>query len=593
MRRLLDAFEVPATRIPATTEAQAGLYRTILANRQALIILDNARDADQVRPLLPGNPACCVLITSRNQLAGLVAAEGAVLLQLEPLPEDDAVSLLAARLNARRVEAEPQAVADIISSCGQLPLALNIVAAQAATQPQAPLRHIAEALRRSARPLDAFDVGDATTDVRRVFSWSYRCLSSASARMFGLLALHPGPDAALAAIASLAGQPPHEVSVQLTELVRQHLVIVTASGRYTFHDLVRSYALEMAETSSERESAVQRVLSHYTHSASHAAILSYPTRDPLPLAQRVSGVVLASIGDKAQAMAWISAEYQTLLAAVRFSAGNEFASVATALSWALEHHFDSRGLWRDWREITSLALDAAERTADTLGEALAHRGLSRAASRVANYVEADFHCHQAERLFAELNDLVGLAHAHVSHGYVAERLGRLEETLAHTEKALALFRAAGHLVGEGRALNNLGWHHALRGEYDLALGYCQEAVALQRKTGNRTSEANAWDSLGYVHLQRGALADAITCYSHALTLHHEDGNLADQADTWEAIGEAHLADGDTANAIAALSTALAIQRAFNPEAAARLHLRVSQLRKVDGFVRSTVGDRHW
>jgi DNA-binding SARP family transcriptional activator len=576
LRRLLDAFGLPAARIPTTADAQAGLYRTLLANRRALILLDNARDADQVRPLLPGNSGCGVVITSRDQLAGLVAAEGAILLPVAPLPAGDARGLLAARLQTRRLEAEPHAVAEIIESCAHLPLALTIVAAQAAARPHASLEQIAAALRHTGRPLDAFDVGDATTDVRRVFSWSYRSLSAAGARMFGLLALHPGPDAALAAIASLAGQSPDLVEEQLTELIRHHL-IVRNGGRYGFHDLVRAYALEVVESSPERDAAIRRVLSHYLHSAQSAAMRCYPTRDPLPLPDVAAGVTVALIQGKEHALAWFSAEYQAILAAIRFSAGHGFGEFTPRLSWTLESFFDSRGLWRDWLEIDTIALDAAHRVKDTLGQAIAHRSLARVTSRLASYGEAEQHCLQAELLFAQLDDPAGLAHTHVSHGFVTERLGRLDETLAHTEKALALFRAAGHIVGEGRALNNLGWHHALRGQYDLALGYCHEAVMLQGKTGNRTSEANAWDSLGYIHLQRGAFGDAIGCYERALSLHREDGNRVEEAETWESISEIHIANGSTGSAVVALQSAMAILHDIDPAAAARIQARIHHL----------------
>ena len=577
LRRLLDAFGLPAEQIPASADAQAGLYRTMLANRKALILLDNARDADQVRPLLPGSSGCSVVITSRDQLAGLVAAEGAILLPLEPLLAGDARGLLAARLRTRRLDAEPGAVAEIIASCANLPLALTIVAAQAAAQPQASLERIAAALRHPTRPLDAFDVGDATTDVRRVFSWSYRSLSPAGARLFGLLALHPGPDAALTAIASLAGESPHVVQGQLTELIRHHLVVQSGTGRYGFHDLVRAYALEVVQSSPERDLAVRRVLGHYLHSAHAAAMRCHPTRDPLPLPQIPAGVTVTPMPGKGDALAWISAEYQAILAAIRYCARHGFGEFAPRLSWTLENFFDSRGLWRDWHEIDNIALDAARRVNDTLGQAIAHRSLSRVTSRLASYGEAEQHCLQAERLFAQLDDPAGLAHAYVSHGFVAERLGRLDETLAHTERALALFRTAGHVVGEARALNNLGWHHALRGRYDLALDYCREAVTLQRKSGNRTSEANAWDSLGYIHLQRQEFQEAIDCYEQALALHRGDGNRSDEAETWESISEVHIANGRMGDAIVALKSAMVIRGDIDPAATALIQARIDQL----------------
>ena len=263
VRGFLEAFGVPAARIPAALAAQAGLFRSLLAGRRVLMVLDNARDAAQVRPLLPGSPGCLAIVTSRDRLAGLVARECAHPLALDLLSAAEARDLLARRLGSGRVDREPAAVDDIIAGCARLPLALTIAAARAATSPGFPLRVYGTELRGAARALDPLPGGDLTTDVRAVFSWSYRALSDPAARMFRLVGLHPGPDISLAAAASLAATRPGQARVPLDELTQAHLLAEHTPGRYTCHDLLRAYATEQAlahDSQDARDAAVHRVL---------------------------------------------------------------------------------------------------------------------------------------------------------------------------------------------------------------------------------------------------------------------------------------------------------------------------------------------
>ena len=245
VRGFLDAFEVPAERIPINLEAQAALYRSLVSGRRILVVLDNARDVGQVRPLLPGSPGCVVVVTSRNHLTSLITVEGARPLTLDLLPVEEAAELLARRLGSGRLAAEQQAVEEIIALCAQLPLALSIVAARAAAHPGFPLAALAAELRDARGGLDGFTSGDLTTDLRAVFSWSYQRLGTPAARLFRLLALHPGPDIAIPAAASLAALPAHEVRNLLAELSRSHLLEEHIPGRFAFHDLLRAYATEL------------------------------------------------------------------------------------------------------------------------------------------------------------------------------------------------------------------------------------------------------------------------------------------------------------------------------------------------------------
>lgn len=266
IRGFLDAYAVPPDRIPEGLDAQAALYRSLLADKRALVLLDNARDAEQVRPLLPGAPDCLAVVTSRNPLTGLVVTEGARPLVLELLSPGEAREFLIRRLGAARVEAEPAATDAIITRCARLPLALAVVAARAATRPCLPLPELARQLDAARGGLSGFAGEDPLTDARVVFSWSYHTLSAEAADLFRLLGLHPGPGISLAATASLLGTPAGFAAERLAELCRAHLLTEPVPGRYAFHDLLRDYATELTETrdpEATRDAALGRLLGHY------------------------------------------------------------------------------------------------------------------------------------------------------------------------------------------------------------------------------------------------------------------------------------------------------------------------------------------
>jgi DNA-binding SARP family transcriptional activator len=270
MSYLLTALGVPGEQVPSTVEPAAAVYRSLLADRRMLVLLDNAGDAEQVRPLLPGSAGCAVLVTSRDQLSGLVAGDGAHPLTLGPITTDEARALLTRRLGADRVLAEPQAVDDVIDHCAGLPLALTIAAARAAARPQFRLAAIADELREARGGLDAFTGADPATDLRAVFSWSYRTLPTDAARLFRLLGLHPGPTIATAAAASLVGLPIGQVHPLLAELTRAHLLSEHAPARFTFHDLLRAYAVERGRAEDrepDRQAAIDRLYDHHLDAA--------------------------------------------------------------------------------------------------------------------------------------------------------------------------------------------------------------------------------------------------------------------------------------------------------------------------------------
>ena len=551
VRGFLEALEVPPERIPTHLPAQVGLYRSLLAGRRMLVLLDNARDADHVRPLLVGNPSCVVLVTSRNRLAGLVAAEGARPIGVDLLSTAEAWQLLARRLGTDRLAVEPSAVDEIIERCARLPLALAVLAARGAANPAFPLTTLAAELREAPRPLDSLDGGDAGTDVQAVFSWSYRSLTPAAARLFRLFGCHSGPELGVAAAASLAGLPRDQVPRLLAELAHAHLVTEHASGRFGAHDLLRAYAAEQAERlepAQERRAAIRRGLDHYLHTAHAAALLLQPGRDPVALAAAAPGVLPEEITDHPQALAWFTVEYPVLLAAVTHARRAGFDGHAWQLAWTLVDFLQRRGRWPDLAVAQRTALAGAVRAGDRHGQANAHRDLARVLSRLGQVDEAARNYRQALVISEGLGDHTGQARTHRAFGAMLDWLGRYAEALDHAQRALALYRAAGHLAGEASARNAVGWAHAQLGQYAPALAHCEQALALLRRTGDRHGEANTWDSVGFIHARLDDHHQAIRCYGRALALYRRIGDRYDEADTLSRLGESRHMAGDVAGA---------------------------------------------
>jgi DNA-binding SARP family transcriptional activator len=319
MPGLLGSLGVPDSRLPFDLPTQAALYRTLLASRHMLILLDNVCDEEQIRPLLPGTASCLVVVTSRSQLTGLTTSHGAQVLTLDVLPEADGRAMLIARLGARRVAAEPEAVAEITALCAHLPLGLAITAARADAHPALSLTALAAELANTAGRLDALDTGDPQTSVRAVFSWSVRQLTADAAQMFRLLGLHCGPDISAPAAASLAAVTLTQAREALDELARAHLVTKCLSGRYSCHDLLRAYAADQAcitDSEADRQSAAGRIVDHYLQTAHAASVLIDSARLPIAVPPARPGVQPERLADFRHALAWLQAEHQVLPAVI-------------------------------------------------------------------------------------------------------------------------------------------------------------------------------------------------------------------------------------------------------------------------------------
>ncbi len=567
----LDGLGVAANRIPTGLDARAALYRSLLSGRRILVLLDNARDVEQVRPLLPGSPGCLAIVTSRNLLTGLVAADGAHPLTLDLLTPADARDLLANRIGRARTADEPDAVDEIVTRCARLPLALTVVAARAATHPDFGLERIAAELRDAGGGLDALTDPDTATDVRAVFSWSYTALGADAARLFRLLGVHPGPDIAAPAAASLAGLPPKRVRPLLAELTRANLLTEHTPGRFTFHDLLRAYAAELAVThdsEAERGAAVRRMLDHYLHTAHTAAMFLQPQRDALWLTAPAAGVTPEDVTGHGPALAWLSTELTVVFTAIELAYRTGFDAHTWQLASAVAPVSVAGGHGPGWAAAQLAALGAARRLGDRAGQAGAHRSLALVHARMAQYAEAHDHARRALDLFAELGDATGQAHTHLHLGWMSSQQGDDGDALVHAEEALRLYRVAGNLTGQANALNAVGWSRTRLGDHRFALTVCAEALGLLERTGDRNGQAHTWDSLGYAHLHLGHHDDAVSGYRRALDLHRDAGDRVGEAGTLGHLGDALDAAGDRGAALLAWRQATDLfDRLDHPDAA--------------------------
>jgi transcriptional regulator with XRE-family HTH domain/tetratricopeptide (TPR) repeat protein len=576
LRVLLDGLGVPPGRIPADAAAQVALYRSALGGRRVLVVLDNARDAAQVRPLLPGAPGCAAVVTSRRELAGLVATEGATPVALGVFEPAEARTMLARRVPGDRVAAEAGSVADIIGSCGRLPLALAVVAARATARPDVALAAVAAELRQARTALDALAGPDPAADPRTAISWSYARLTDPAARLFRLLGVHPGHTAGVDAAASLAGSPVAEVLPLLRELTATHLLEEPLPGRHAFHDLVRAYAGELAADDPEAAAAARRVLDHYVQAGHAAALALTPGREPLGVEPAAPDVVVPAFAGPDAALDWFRTEADALVAALRAAAAAGLDGHVTRLAWAAENYLQRRGDWATQRATQEAALAAARRRGSPREEAVARRGLARALVWLGEHDAAETHLREARRVVGNEGDTPDVAHVELDLALLYDRSGRFAEGRECAQRAHAAFHAAGDLPGSARALNMVGWCAANAGDPAGAVAPCLAAIELHRAMADGAGEANAWDSLGVVRLLLGEGDEAAACFRRAHEGFLAAGDRYGQALALGHLGDA-LATGDGGpEAREAWSRALAVLEALDHPDAAELRARLAR-----------------
>lgn len=534
LRGFLDALRVLPERMPADLDARSALFRELLAGRRVLVVLDNALNEDQVRPLLPGGDTSLVIVTSRNRLTGLVATEQARPVTVPMLGVPDAVALLTQRLGRARLR-DTEALDDLIRFTAGLPLALAVVAARALAQPAFPLATLVAELRDERGRLDALDAGDPASSVRAVTSWSYHRLSPAAARLFRLLGAHPGPDVDLAAAASLAGLPAARVRPLLGELTRAHVLTEHAPGRFGFHDLMRAFARDVAEPE-ETRSAVHRVLDHYLHTAYGAERHLSPHWPPIALADPCPGVVPLAVDSYDAAIAWFTTERAVLFAATDLAARDGWDVHAWQLPWTLSTYLTRNGRWDDRAATQLTALAAARRLGDHAALAEVLHLLGRAHSVLGDQDRAVAELTEALASYRATGDRTGEAITHFSLSLCCARQNDVG-ALDHARRALELSRAVGNRAWEAFSLSALGWYHAQFGEHDLAVAHSTAALRLLEEVDDRDCEAHTVRTLGFVHQQRGDHASAVGHHERACTLFRELGDSYSEAVTADQLGD--------------------------------------------------------
>jgi tetratricopeptide (TPR) repeat protein len=555
---LLSGLGVEPGRIPAGLEPAAALYRSLLAGKRTLVVLDNARSAGQVRPLLPGHPGSVVIVTSRDQLTGLVATHGAHRVALDVLTLDEAVALLAEVLGPDRVAGEPAATAELAGLCGLLPLPLRIAAANLTNQVEQSLASYVAALRTGNRLASLAVDGDRQAAVGIAFDHSYQCLSPDGRRLFRLLGLVPGPDIGVPAVAALAGRPP-EVAVRLLDaLLSAHLVEPRGAGRIGQHDLLRLYARERADRDDrqpDRDAAVRRLLDWYLRAVDAAALQLYP--DVLRLAlPPATGGSPPRFDRPAQAMAWLDAERGNLVASVRHAAEHRLAPTAWLLADALRGYFWLRRHTLDWRQVAEAGLAAAIARGDECAQAACRLSLGHAEAAIGKFPAAAGHYTAALSLAGRAGWIDGQAAGLGELGLGYWSVGDLEQAADHQRQALALYRQSGRLGGQASALLQLGVTYRYMGRLPEAFGQEQQALTLYRRLGSRQGEAQALGNLGIGDYDLGRLDRAYQRLTSSLALHEEVGNRFGQAYVRFAIAAVQRDTGRYPEALASAVAAL-------------------------------------
>jgi DNA-binding SARP family transcriptional activator/tetratricopeptide (TPR) repeat protein len=558
----LRSLGVRGQDIPPEADERAARYRSLLAGKRMVIVLDNAGSADQVRPLLPGTASCTVLVTSRDALAGLIVGDGAVRLDLDALPLSEAVALVRT-LTGARVDADPGAAAELAGQCCRLPLALRVAAELAVSRPSVPLAALVSELADVRTRLDVLATGgDPRTEVRTVFSWSYDRLDADAARIFRLLGLHPGPVFEPYATAALTGATLPQARHALDVLNRGHLLSWSAPGRYDMHNLLRGYAGDLAAAldGQERLAALTRLFGYYLNTAAAAMDLLYPAEhDEHPRVPELATPV-PPLADPATARDWLDGERAMLVVVSGHTAVHGWPDYATRLAITLSSYLGSGGYFPEALAVFGDALVAARLTGDRAAEATALTLIGNVDWLQSRFPRASDHYRQALVLARECGDQAREAQALGGIGLCETALGRYEQAARHQHDVLVLYRDIGDRVGEARALGNLALARRLQGHYQEAVGYQQELLVLSREIGDREGEALALIGLGTVDLRLGRYQEAEGHLTQGLAITRETRNPVSASGILVRIGEVHERLGRLGEAADDFEQALAVLR---------------------------------
>jgi DNA-binding SARP family transcriptional activator/tetratricopeptide (TPR) repeat protein len=561
----LTALGLPSAQVPVDAERAVGLYRTLLADRRMLVVLDDARSAEQVRPLLPGSPRSAVVVTSRYGLGGLVARDGAAHLALDVLAPAEAYALLS-RMLGPEADSDPEATAALARLCGYLPLALRIAAANLMLHPELSVAdHVAELAaddRLSRLTVD----GDDGTAVRVAFNLSYAALPPATARLFRLLGLVPGPDFGSELAAALAGADTGSTATMLARLADAHLLTRPAPGRFAFHDLLRLYAAERAgevESPAELAAATSRLLDWYLAGVDAGARTLHPTKRRLP----VPVPPAEAFGSDAGALSWLDVERPNLVAASRLAARRPATRpYAWLLADSLRSYFMARMCMAEWYAVGETGLAAAEAAQDLIGRAAAelcladlHRLQGRHQAAIEHYTRAAALAKDGGWDDGEGIVLTGL-------GMVYVQLGRLQEGADCWQRRLDLALRTGQALGAATTLGNLGLVYQAQGDLARAADHHARGAEQHRGLDLPQSEAICLANLAETRLLQGRPEDAYDQLVTALALHRETGDRGAEAESLRILAAVWLELGkyDRALEVATEAVALAAETGHRP-----------------------------
>jgi tetratricopeptide (TPR) repeat protein/transcriptional regulator with XRE-family HTH domain len=562
LTRFLAALGVAAAEMPAGIEEMAAMYRSMLAGRRLLVVLDNANHVEQVRPLLPGSSGCMAVVTSRDSLPGLVARDGARRLTVPPLPRTEAVSLLRI-LIGRRVDLEPGASDAMAAQCCRLPLALRVAAELAAARHDVQLADLVRELASQQGPLDQLDAGDdPRSAIRTVFSWSYRYLQPAAAKLFRLLGPQPCAEVDCYTAAAIAGFSPQSARQVLEQLARAHMIQRAGPIRYAMHDLLRAYARELAVAHDPEEihDALTRQFDYYLHTASCAMDMLFPAeRGRRP---RITGppTPVRSLSSDRSARAWLDIERTNLVTAVAHMTGSGRLEPAIQLASTLFRYLDTGGHFADAQTVHNCAREAASRLGDHAAEATALINLGSVRFRQGYHRQAASHFEHALEMHRKTGDPLGRIRALNNLGLANLELGNHTLAGQYFEESFSLSDAAGERVSRARALDHLGVVALKAGDYAQAFIRLERALAAFRDIGDSMNESGAILKLAQIDLRQQDPAQASVRGRQALELYRKIGDRTGEADAFCVIADAELQLGTYGDAISHIRQSLLLYR---------------------------------
>lgn len=528
--RFLRALGVDAQAVPADLDECSALFRSLMAGRRSLLVLDNAVDSGQVRPLLPGSAQCLVLVTSRDDMRRLVALEGARRVTLGLLPRPEAVRVLVEVAGAYRMtKDDPEKLAALAELCARLPLALRVAAEHLARRSYQSVDDLMESLRQGSplwAQLSAEDSRQAGA-AHGVFAWSFRGMAPETARVFRMLGLHPGREFDARSTAALTGLPVDGARRQLDILVGAHLVDQIEADRYEQHDLLRAFAADWArfdEALEARHAALSRVLDWHARAIAEASRVMGIDRLDVGLGPAVSGVEVPRFARHADAHAWLGAQRSTHVAAVRAAVESGFDAEAGRLAGLLMSPFAVDNAFVEWSEVNEAALPAVRRAGDRRGEADVAESMARACLQSQRIAEAVVHLDVCLAIRREIGDIRGQAQAVTSLGLIHLRADRPSQALASFEYAESLAAEARDLVEQAVCSANIGAALRRLGSHEAAIEALGRSIPVFREHGMPLSEENALHEISGALRALGRLEQALVCAERAVALCRETRN---------------------------------------------------------------------